>query len=92
MTELTEKLRDGMIWISERHEFDEVNTYKIMNDAADALEAQEDRIKALTTALDRQCDNMAFVLNRVDLHAWHGRFSDDLEADRLTLSKAPSIK
>jgi len=71
--------------------FDESGS-ELFREAVSALEAQEDRIKALTTALDRQCDNMAFVLNRVDLHAWHGRFSDDLEADRLTLSKAPSIK
>lgn len=45
-----------------------------------------DRIATLEAALTRQCDNMAFVLNRVDLHAWHKRFEYDVARDRAALA------
>lgn len=42
----------------------------------------EDKLKE---ALDRQCDNMAFVLNRVDLHGFHDKFDAELTEDRKLL-------
>lgn len=44
-----------------------------------------DAINGLQRALIRQSENMAFILNRVDLHKWHGRFTLELEEDRKLL-------
>lgn len=41
-----------------------------------------DRLDALEGALRRQTDNMAFILNRVDLHAWQDKFDQELSEDR----------
>jgi len=49
------------------------------------LEDAADEIDRLQRALIRQTENMAFVLNRVDLHKWHGRFASELEEDRKLL-------
>lgn len=38
-------------------------------------------------ALRRQTDNMAFVLNRVDLHGFHEKFERELIEDRAALSQ-----
>lgn len=43
-------------------------------------------IERLKTALERQCDNMAFVVNHVTLHGWYDKFKDELEEDRAALS------
>lgn len=43
--------------------------------------------RELVEALDRQCDNMAFVLNRVDLHGFHGKFDRELAQDREVAAK-----
>lgn len=51
MSDLTERLREGMIWIPELHEFEETETQSLMEQAADALEAQEARIAELEAAL-----------------------------------------
>ena len=40
----------------------------------------------LVGALDRQCDNMAFVINHVNLHGFYDKFQAELEADRATLA------
>tara|TARA_R110002020_G_scaffold10785_4_gene40932 strand:+ start:1386 stop:1649 length:264 start_codon:yes stop_codon:yes gene_type:complete len=37
------------------------------------------------TAFNRQCDNMSFVLNRLDLYHWSERFAKELEEDRQAL-------
>jgi len=40
----------------------------------------------LVGALDRQCDNMAFVINHVNLHGFYDKFQTELEADRAILA------
>lgn len=50
-----------------------------------------DRIATLEAALTRQCDNMAFVLNRVDLHGFHTKFSTELDADRAALAAGEGL-
>ncbi len=40
----------------------------------------------LEEALERQCDNMAFILNRLDMpDQWAAKFNQELETDRVTL-------
>jgi len=48
----------------------------------DQAEADRARIAELEGALGRQTENMAFVLNRVDLHKWHDRFEQEMTEDR----------
>ena len=45
-----------------------------------------EREARLVGALDRQCDNMAFVINHVNLHGFYDKFQAELEADRATLA------
>jgi len=43
-------------------------------------------IERLREALDRQCDNIAFILNRVDLpKTWFEKFDSELSEDRKAL-------
>lgn len=45
-------------------------------------------VEALRAALNRQCDNMAFVLNKATLpDQWYSKFSNELEQDRALLNK-----
>lgn len=45
-----------------------------------------DEITRLREALDRQCDTMAFVLNKATLpDQWYCKFSNELEQDRAAL-------
>ena len=46
-------------------------------------ERQRDELRK---ALERQCDNMSFVLNRVELHAWADKFSTEIAEDRALLA------
>lgn len=46
----------------------------------------------LLKELTRQCDNMAFVLNRVDLHGFHEKFETELAEARAAISKAEGRK
>jgi hypothetical protein len=48
--------------------------------------APQQGVEAVREALRRQCDNMAFVLNRVDLHAWGDKFEQEMTEDRQLLS------
>lgn len=49
--------------------------------------AMAERVKVLTAAFDRQCDNMAFVLNHAALlNAYYERFSTELAEDRAALA------
>ena len=54
-------------------------------EALAALDAADARVAELEAALQRQCDNMAFILNRVDLHNWHDKFERELAEDRAAL-------
>ena len=54
----------------------------------DILQEATDRIEALETALSRQCDNMAFALNKATLpDQWYCKFSNELEDDRTMLTE-----
>jgi hypothetical protein len=54
----------------------------------DEAEAREDRLRE---ALDRQCDNMAFVLNHHSLpDLWNDKFARELVEDRTTIQ--PKVK
>lgn len=45
-----------------------------------------DEIARLRGALERQCDNMAFVLNKATLpDQWYSKFCNELEQDRAAL-------
>lgn len=45
-----------------------------------------DEIARLREALERQCDNMAFTLNKATLpDQWYSKFSNELEQDRAAL-------
>lgn len=52
-----------------------------------ALQAEAaDEIARLREALERQCDNMAFTLNKATLpDQWYSKFSNELEQDRAAL-------
>lgn len=55
----------------------------------DILQEATDRIEALETALSRQCDNMAFVLNKATLpDQWYCKFTNELNDDRTMLAEA----
>lgn len=47
-----------------------------------------DAIARLQKALARQCNNVAFVLNHVELYGMSDKLARDLEADRAILEKA----
>lgn len=56
--------------------------YRLRREARD----QADEITRLREALDRQCDTMAFVLNKATLpDQWYCKFSNELEQDRAAL-------
>lgn len=57
-----------------------------ISDQDDALSSANARAKAAEEGLRRQADNMAFVLNHVELHAWHEKFERELAEDRATLA------
>jgi hypothetical protein len=58
---------------------------KRADEAAAHIEALAERVRELEGALERQTDNMAFVLNRVDLRAWGDRFEQQMTEDRQLL-------
>jgi hypothetical protein len=39
------------------------------------------RVAELVDALERQLENMSFILNRVQLHQWHGKFESEMLKD-----------
>ncbi len=43
------------------------------------LRAENEQLKK---ALERQCDNMAFVLHHCEIYNFHGAFLEELEEDR----------
>lgn len=45
----------------------------------------------LVKALERQCDNMSFVVNNADLHGFYDKFKDELEEDRAALKSAGAL-
>ena len=48
-----------------------------------------DTIDALVAALERQADNVAFMLNRFELpRQWHEKLDRELAEDRAALSRA----
>lgn len=57
---------------------------------AEKAEAEVERLTArcerLNAALIRQCDNMAFIVNHVDLNGWYEKCRVDLENDRAALT------
>jgi hypothetical protein len=55
-------------------------------EAADALERQAAEIERLREALERQCDNMSFAINRVDLRGWTEKFAREIAEDRAALT------
>lgn len=58
----------------------------LVPDLIAALKASEARVKELEEAVSRQCDNMAFVLNRVNIPPqWFRKFDDELAEDRAAL-------
>jgi predicted trehalose synthase len=59
---------------------------EVGHQAAETICALLERVKALEVALTRQCDNMAFALNRVDLRGWTDRFGQELAEDRAAIN------
>jgi hypothetical protein len=55
---------------------------------AQMLEGKE-RIAELEVALTRQGDNMAFVLNHMDVKNWYDKFTTELAEDREALKPKP---
>lgn len=53
--------------------------------ASDLEQVSRER-DGLRQALKRQTDNMAFILNRVDLHRWHDKFEQEMTEDRAFLN------
>jgi hypothetical protein len=49
------------------------------------LRASQARIAQLEAALNRQGDNMAFVLNHMDVKNWYDKFTTELAEDRAVL-------
>lgn len=48
-------------------------------------------LNSLVKALERQCDNMSFVVNNADLHGFYDKFKDELEEDRAALKSAGAL-
>lgn len=46
----------------------------------------QDEIERLRKALDRQCDNMAFILNHAETYHWFNKFDRELQEDRKVLA------
>ncbi|MBL4763489.1 MAG: hypothetical protein JKY93_12435 [Gammaproteobacteria bacterium] len=75
-------------WNEDRESWD---TKHLSYDAEiDKAIAEGKNAKETRDALTRQCDNMAFVLNRVDLHCWSERFATELAEDREILKGSKS--
>lgn len=61
-------------------------SYSFAHDMLSALTDQADEIARLREALERQCDNMAFTLNKATLpDQWYCKFADELARDREAL-------
>lgn len=57
--------------------------------AADRAIAAEAKLSEMRSALERQCDNMAFIVNHASLYGWHDKFVRELEEDRRALGDKP---
>lgn len=61
-------------------------------DCADKLREKDKTIEALKKALDRQADNMAFILNHVQLSdQWWHKFNNELAEDRTALASVEGV-
>lgn len=60
--------------------------------AADRLETLRKAAEGMAEALARQSDNMAFVLNHMDVKGWHGKFTSELAEDRAALAAYEATK
>lgn len=80
--DIVERLRAGQSLA----DFWSNRTENLLSEAASLITTLTAERDALAKALDRQCDNMAFVVNHVSLHAWYDKFKNELEQDRATLS------
>jgi hypothetical protein len=58
---------------------DRETTRRLDRDAENA--AYVKRVAELVDALERQLENMSFILNRVELHQWHGKFESEMLKD-----------
>ena len=69
----------------EPSDVDDLDVAFVHADIHAAVVAERDQLKA---ALERQGDNLAFVLNRVSLpEAWFEKFDRELQEDRKALEK-----
>jgi hypothetical protein len=60
--------------------------YPLQNQRTNPMTASPD---PLWTALKRQCDNMAFIINHMDVGRWYEKFYKELEEDQAALSLPP---
>lgn len=80
---LVERLRHA-----DQHSPQRVFGSRIFGEAADAIEALSRDLAEARAALERQTDNMAFVLNHASLpDQWSEKFDRDLTEDRTVLSR-----
>lgn len=60
--------------------------HRILHEAADEVDIRGGEIAKLREALNRQGDNMAFVINNVSLpDQWRDKFMRELDEDRAAL-------
>lgn len=61
---------------------------KVASDAADRIEALSAENERLRSALSRQCDNIAFILNHMSIpDNWYEKFTHELKEDRQALGE-----
>ena len=61
----------------------------VMDSQADTIRDLQKSNEELLEALDRQCDNMSFVLSHVPVpDKWYKKFSEELQKDRAAIKKA----
>lgn len=61
---------------------DDFEMDRIIGEQLNTIEHLAHENERLTKALDRQCANMAFILNHIDVKNWYDKFQKELEEDR----------
>lgn len=65
--------------------------YSALDEAQEQITCLQERIKELESALERQADNMSFVLSHVGLpDQWFEKFGRELGEDRKALKEKPN--
>lgn len=73
-------------WCDANEAFDKATTPDTLTAILDEYDRRGAALVEAEGALRRQTDNMAFILNRVDLHGFQEKFERELAEDRAALT------